>query len=86
MEEMSPPEQDEESGEVIEPLIPRADLEGIRAEGSGREVVLQVPCLVSLLDLGYGATMMQDAGRFCGGCQLGTERHAEGVDPIDAKS
>jgi hypothetical protein len=42
VEEMPSPEQDEESGEVIEPLIPRADLEGLHAEGSGKEIVLQV--------------------------------------------
>lgn len=41
VEEMPSPEQDEESGEVIEPLIPRADLEGLHAEGSGKEIVLQ---------------------------------------------
>lgn len=42
VEVMAPPKQDEDSGEVIELLEPRADLSDIRAEGSGKEILLQV--------------------------------------------
>lgn len=42
IDEMPPPMQDEDSGEVIELLEPRADLSDIRAEGTGKEVLLQV--------------------------------------------
>lgn len=41
IEEMPAPMQDEDSGEVIEPLEPRSDLGDTRAEGSGHEVLLQ---------------------------------------------
>ena len=42
LDEMPPPMQDEDSGEVIELLEPRADLSDIRAEGTGKEILLQV--------------------------------------------
>ncbi len=45
LDEMPPPMQDEDSGEVIELLEPRADLSDIRAEGNGKEILLQVSCL-----------------------------------------
>lgn len=42
IEEMPPPMQDKDSGEVIELLEPRADLSDVKAEGSGHEILLQV--------------------------------------------
>ena len=42
VEDMPSPRQDEDSGEVIELLEPRADLSDIHAEGNGREILLQV--------------------------------------------
>ena len=47
VDEMPPPMQDENSGEVIELLEPRSDLSDIRAEGTGKEVLLQVRSMLS---------------------------------------